>query len=60
MYGSESEPDHLYVLVHGFNSKPGHLKYMAKRMRETLGTLFKGRCRWPEDGCRVSTHAMFA
>jgi hypothetical protein len=31
------EPDHLYVLVHGFNSKPGHLKYIAKKMRETLG-----------------------
>jgi hypothetical protein len=31
------EPDHLYVLVHGFNSKPGHLKYIAEKMRETLG-----------------------
>ena len=32
------EPEHLYVLVHGFNSKPGHLKYVAEKMKEKLGT----------------------
>ena len=36
---ADSEAEHLYVLVHGFNSKPGHLKYVADRMKEKLGVL---------------------
>ncbi len=28
---------HLYVLVHGFNSKADHLKYLAEHLRKRLG-----------------------
>jgi hypothetical protein len=35
--GALCEPDHLYILVHGFNSKPSHLKYVAEQMKEKLG-----------------------
>ena len=30
-------PTHLYVLVHGFNSRADHLQYMAREMRSCLG-----------------------
>jgi hypothetical protein len=30
-------PTHLYVLVHGFNSRADHLQYMATEMRRRLG-----------------------
>eukprot|EP00961_Rhodomonas_salina_P252304 3410423-Rhodomonas_salina.1 len=31
------EETHLYVLVHGFNSKADHLKYLADHLRNRLG-----------------------
>lgn len=35
--GVGGEGVHLYVLVHGFNSCQGHLRYVAKRIKAALG-----------------------
>ncbi|EKX45679.1 hypothetical protein GUITHDRAFT_108555 [Guillardia theta CCMP2712] len=35
--GGEGLPSHLYILVHGFNSRAEHLNYVAKEMANRLG-----------------------
>ena len=35
--GPDPAPTHLYVLVHGFNSRAEHLQYMATEMQRRLG-----------------------
>jgi hypothetical protein len=42
-----ARPTHLYILVHGFNSRADHLQYMAAEMRSRLGpdaTVYLSSC----------------